>query len=40
MSPGSSNPKSVASTFVHAGVPSSIAVTQSTSVGTPPVVLL
>src|SRR6266566_4087745 len=37
-SPGRRRPQFVHSTSVHAGVPSSIALTQSTSVGTPPVV--
>src|SRR5436309_7060705 len=37
-SPGRRRPQFVHSTLVHAGVPSSIAPTQSTSVGTPPVV--
>src|SRR5262249_50871964 len=39
-SPGSSNPSSVASTFVHPGPPVSNAFPQSTSSGTPPVVSL
>src|SRR5262249_56613673 len=37
-SPGSSSPSSCASTLIQPGVPSSMALTQSTSVGTPPVV--